>query len=217
MVAHNPKATRELADELPMPQKPERTIKPSAYRQIDPPEYYHTIFHPPNVSYYIPTPQFKDVPEPRIPFLPTDIGIRAPTTTQDDRTVNKTWHDEWEVEPRQFGSRRPLTLLNQPADINLKTHPHDAKRVYLNHWDRQHEPAGTAVQRLVLQKQQAETGKRILAPKPEGLEEKRRKVRQAAQSAGIIDLTRDGVSKRDASWKHGLVEDWQPTNDWSHP
>lgn len=205
-----------------MPQKSEETIWSSAYHHVDPYEYYPTVSQPSHTPYDEQVPDLTKIWEWPIPFLPTGIG--AHTTSQDDRSINKTWHDEWEAEPRPFGSTRPLALLTKPADINLRTHPQDAKRVYLNHWDRQHEPMGAATQRLVLQKKQDEMEKQMLARKAERQEERRRRVRHAAEVAGVIDLTNESVPKKDFSCKYGPGGDGQfststemSIHGWSHP
>jgi len=205
-----------------MPQESEETIWSSAYHQIDPSEYCPAMWHPSHVPYYSQTPHFTKIWEQPIPFLSTGIGIATPTT-QDDGAINKTWHDEWETEPRPFGSRRPLALLTKPADINLTTHPRDAERVYLNHWDRQHEPVGAAAQRVVLQKKQDDAEKRILALKAERQKERRRKVQQAAEIAGVIDLTKDSIPRKSVLCKYRPGGDGQSSAsaemsiyDWSH-
>ncbi|USP75508.1 uncharacterized protein yc1106_02782 [Curvularia clavata] len=178
-----------------MPRKSEETTWSSACHHVDPYEYCPTVWHPSHVPYYE-VPDLTKIWEQPIPFLPTDLEMGAPTSIQDDRAIDKTWHDEWEAEPMSFGSSRPLTLLTKPADINLRTHPQDAKRVYLNHWDRQHEPIGAATQRLVLQKKQEEKEKQILARKAERQEERRIQVRKVAEIVGVIDLTNDNIPKR---------------------
>lgn len=108
---------------------------------------------------------------------------------QQGSTAINTWYDEWQTEPGKFGARTPLKLLNEPAKINLSTHPYDAKRVHLSHWDRDHEPRGTSAQRMELQNKRVEIKKRVLILEATRQEEKRRKVRHAAHDADIVDLT----------------------------
>jgi hypothetical protein len=187
---------KKQVDEPQMPQKSERTPAASAYQQIAPSAYYRTGAHPPTVANDMRRQQPNHAPDLRTIHLSTDLVMGAPITTRDDSAISKTWHDEWEIEPKQFGPTRPLTLLNQPAHINLRTHPRDAKRVYLNHWDREHEPDGTSTQRLILERKQAEVDKQAVIQKAGKKEERRRKVKQAARISDVVDLTGEDISER---------------------
>ncbi|KAJ6199102.1 hypothetical protein J3E72DRAFT_311867 [Bipolaris maydis] len=188
-----------------MTQNPKRALTASAYQQLAPPTYYRTGPYPPNVSHGMQIPQLRHATQPLITSRPADIGMGAQITTRDDRAISKTWHDEWDTEPRPFGPRRPLALLNQPVQINLRTHPRNAKRVYLNHWDRQHEPNGTTAQRLVIQKKQDRMERRTMLLRAEQQEERRREVKQAAMNADVVDLTGDSTSNEKGPWRHDSV------------
>ncbi|EMD62529.1 hypothetical protein GGP41_001959 [Bipolaris sorokiniana] len=188
-----------------MTQNSKRALTASAYQQLAPPTYYRTGPYPPNVSHEVQISQLRHAPQPLITGIPAGIRTGAQITTRDDRAISKTWHDEWETEPRPFGPRRPLALLNQSVQINLQTHPRNAKRVYLNHWDRQHEPNGTTAQRLVIQERQVRMERRTMILRAEQQEERRREVKQAAMNADVVDLTGDGISDEKGPWRHDSV------------
>ncbi|EUC46056.1 hypothetical protein COCMIDRAFT_93827 [Bipolaris oryzae ATCC 44560] len=188
-----------------MTQNSKRVLTASTYQQLAPPACYDTRPYPPNMSHEMQISQLRHAPQQLMTGRPTDIRMGAQITMRDDKTISKTWHDEWETEPRPFGPRRPLALLNQPVQINLRTHPRNAKRVYLNHWDRQHEPNGTFAQRLVIEKQQVRMDRRTQIIRAEHQDERRRKVKQAAMNADVIDLTGDGTTDEKSSWRHDSV------------
>ncbi|EOA87818.1 hypothetical protein ACJQWK_02251 [Exserohilum turcicum] len=171
-----------------MQTRPQRTFAASAYEQIAHPEFYRMGFCPLNTPHAIRNP--KAISALEIPFTVYHTYPHANTyiAPQQLGTPINTWYEEWQTEPGKFGARTPMKLLNEPVQINLKTHPYDAKRVHLSHWDRDHEPHGTTAQRMELQNKRVEIKKRVLILEATR-QEKRRKVRHAVQNADIIDLT----------------------------
>ncbi|KAG9195387.1 hypothetical protein G6011_00508 [Alternaria panax] len=99
-------------------------------------------------------------------------------------------HNEWKVKPDGFGTPKPLLLLNRPANVDLRNHARRTKSVYLCHWDQGHEPCGVIAQRLVEAKQ---SRKKEQAGAYMGNEQdtRRKRVKQAARNAEVIDLTGD--------------------------
>jgi hypothetical protein len=150
------------------------------YHGAPPPEVHH-------VSTLIPKRQG---PIARAPYLHQNFAKTAQAAAYADAVITEVWHDEWEAEADKFGSSRPLCLLNQSANIDLEYHTWQTSLVQLCHWDREHKPYGAIAQRLARKKRNREKGR--LSRYGGAEEDKRRKrVKLAARSAEVIDLTKD--------------------------
>ncbi|KAF1936231.1 hypothetical protein EJ02DRAFT_459712 [Clathrospora elynae] len=150
----------------------------------------------------------------------SNLHYHTPTNTQvtahRDAIMANAWLREWQTPntAKGFAPSRPLSLLTQAANINMKTHTRKARATYLGHWDLDHEPVGFAAQRFLLEQKDKEKEKKKLEhlesansqalqaksqciPKYfAGLnlgqreqEKKRGEVKRAAQGAEVIDLT----------------------------
>ncbi|KAF1850602.1 uncharacterized protein K460DRAFT_249616, partial [Cucurbitaria berberidis CBS 394.84] len=123
------------------------------------------------------------------------------------------WHREWQTAPHSLAPSRPLSLLMEPTEINLKTHIRKAKRVYLCHFDANHEPQGRITQRLGEEERERKRMVRYLGEEREAektrekqLEEKRKEVRTASRAAEVIDLTGDDAVDFGMVWRTANVE-----------
>ena len=86
-----------------------------------------------------------------------------------------------------------MSLLSQPAIINLSTHSLRAKDIHLNHWDCAHEPDGAIAQRRIQEQERSKKRKQIDVMEATKQEQMRGLVKQAAQNAHVVDLTEDEV------------------------
>ena len=177
-----------------VPKEPKRFLAASTYLPTTLSDNYFIRVLPPLAPRINYDTRAKHPSRLRSSYFPSSIPNHTPTTKHKKANVSNAWLDEWQTEPEQFGSAMPLNLLTEPAEINLITHAHDAERVHLNHWDCDHEPDGAVAQRLALQ-QKREERKWNITWEDEMREEARRNVRQAAQTARVVDLTRDGTMK----------------------
>lgn len=127
----------------------------------------------------------------------SQIYVSAPTNAQvaayRDAVITNEWHEEWKKEPERFGPARPMSLLSQPAIINLSTHSLRAKDIHLNHWDCAHEPDGAIAQRRIQEQERTKKRTKIELMQAIKQEQMRGLVKQAAQNAHVIDLTEDDV------------------------
>ena len=127
---------------------------------------------------------------------------REPTHTPyaaslDTITTNE-WYNEWQT--AQFdplpSEPRALSLLTEPAKIDLHTHAWKAKRAHLSYFDADNEPEGAILQRLEREEQakrragkEAANNIKVLEAKKVEQEQARRSVRKAAKTMGVVDLT----------------------------
>jgi hypothetical protein len=145
-------------------------------------------------------------PNPQFPYL---YNVTPTNTAYKDAIVANTWLQEWQTVPTGFEPSRPLSLLIEPASINMTTHVRKTNKVHLNHWDRDHEPHGTTIQRLEREVKRLERRKQDLVFEGTKQDAKRSQVKEAAQNAEVIDLTEDDGVANEASWRHAGVKDAQ--------
>jgi len=108
----------------------------------------------------------------------------------EDAVTTKAWHDEWEVEPDDFGTPEPLLVLNRCANIDLRNHARQTESTYLCHWDQGHEPRGVLAQRLAEANRSAEKEQAgVCIGNEQDLQ--RMRVKRAVRNAEVIDLTGD--------------------------
>ncbi|RMZ71869.1 hypothetical protein GMOD_00009217 [Pyrenophora seminiperda CCB06] len=146
---------------------------------------------------------------PRLQFPQTYVN--APTDAQiaayKDAVITNAWHEEWHKEPENFGQAWPMSVLNQPAKIDLPSHSLHAKSVHLSYWDYNHEPDGAIAQRLAQEEAQRlaqEQEKRRKMEQNMELDDRRKAmqraqhreyVKQAVKKTQFIDLTGDDVKQ----------------------
>ncbi len=64
-----------------------------------------------------------------------------------EEKVSWDWTCEWDATPESLAPSRPVSLLLEPAPINLITHSRVAKRAALDYYDADNEPRGRMLQR----------------------------------------------------------------------
>jgi hypothetical protein len=182
------------------PKKPTATAKPENLTHLT--SYYQAI--PANFLPYMQLHTSRSQP-PNPQFTYPYDG--APTNTAyKDAVIANAWLQEWQTIPKGFEPSRPLSLLNEPTSIDMGTYVRKTSRVYLNHWDRDHEPEGTSSQRLAIRKKRLKKLSQVLVFEELKQEAKRSKVKQAVQNAEVIDLTEDDGIRNEALWRHPAFE-----------
>ncbi|KAH6868002.1 hypothetical protein BKA58DRAFT_186710 [Alternaria rosae] len=154
---------------------------------------FHGYYHgtpppdPPNIAPIVPTQQ-RSIP--LAPYFHGNVAMSAQAAAYEDAVTTRVWRNEWEVAPDDFGSSRPLLLLNRPANVDLMNHMWETELVHLCHWDQYHEPEGVLSQRLTRERRVRE--KELLLGYGRFEQDKRRKkVKLAVVTADVIDLTQD--------------------------
>ncbi|KAJ4364543.1 hypothetical protein N0V83_009139 [Neocucurbitaria cava] len=122
--------------------------------------------------------------------------------------TTNAWRREWEVASHDMAPSRPLSLLTEPANINLKSHTRKARRVFLSHFDADNEPQGRLTQRLREEERERKIIEQYLEVERDTEIERRRrlakereKVKLAAHTAEVIDLTKDDLADFVPTWE----------------
>ncbi|KAH7359790.1 hypothetical protein BKA66DRAFT_445121 [Pyrenochaeta sp. MPI-SDFR-AT-0127] len=120
-------------------------------------------------------------------------------------TATERYNDlPWEHQPASnwLAPSRPLSLLLQPANINLKTHARKAQSVYLSHFDVDDEPQGRITQRLRTEEKKRKRRERYLRgqvneERARALKRdlRRRELEYTGHIVEVIDLTEDDVEE----------------------
>jgi hypothetical protein len=192
----------------PASKKPRKPMVTSRYqRPIQPNNYYPAISAP-----YYPTIPAKythlqtsrhQPPNPQFPYFCHD---ESANTAFKDAIIANAWLQEWQTAPKDFEPSRPLSLLNEPLSIDMATYPRKTSQVYLNHWDRDHEPNGTTSQRLAREDMRSKKLEQDQVFESIKQEAERSKVKQAAKNAEVIDLTEDDRVENEAPWRRPAFE-----------
>jgi hypothetical protein len=140
--------------------------------------------------------------QPPKPQLPVLHNVTPTNTAYKDAIIANAWLREWQTAPKDFEPSRPLSLLIEPASINMTTYAWKTSKVHLNHWDRDHEPHGTTVQRLEREVKRLRKRKQDLVFEGIKQDAKRTEVKQVAQKAEVIDLTEDDGLASEAPWRY---------------
>jgi hypothetical protein len=150
-------------------------------------------------------------PNAQFPFLchgePTNSATK-------DAIVASAWLQEWQAVSRGFEPSRPLSLLNESTSIDMATYSRKSRQVFLNHWDRDHEPNGTTSQRLAREDMRSKKVKQDQVFESIKQEARRSKVKQAAQKAEVIDLTEDDSVGNEAPWRYSAAENAENYPPW---
>jgi hypothetical protein len=182
---------------------PRIPIATPTYQYPAPPgSYFPTL--PANVSFYMQQPTSRSQPpNSHFPFLYYGASTNA---AYKDATIANAWLQEWQTISKDFEPSRPLSLLFEPASINMATYARKTGQVHLNHWDRDHEPDGTTTQRLTREAKKSQKLKKNLTCEELKQEARRSKVKQAAQKAEIVDLTEDDGIANEPPWRNSGIE-----------
>ena len=123
--------------------------------------------------------------------LPAGLQIAS---TRNHR-MTKEWRFEWEAVSADLVPSRPLSMLMEPANINLNIHSRRAQSSELSHFDVDHEPQGRRAQRQVRnawnKKRVEKSLQKPLAIRSRAriMECKTSNVRIMAKEVEVIDLT----------------------------
>jgi hypothetical protein len=139
----------------------------------------------------------------------TNICIKEQVNSRRFRTPLKCitmneWLDEWRTAPDDPlpSSIRALSLINEPAGLDLDSHEQQAQNVMLGHYYPEMIPEGRAQQSFELEQKRREANGHRGQEALDAVQQVRRmKERQgvikAAQSTWTIDLTEDDTVQRD--------------------
>ncbi|KAI4649133.1 hypothetical protein J4E93_003447 [Alternaria ventricosa] len=173
--------------------KSKRTEDAHAVPSYQQKTHFHGYFHgtpppdPPHIAPIIPTQQRRI---PLAPYFHENVATSAQAAAYEDAITTRAWRNEWDVAPDDFGPSKPLLLLNRPANVDLMNHTWETELVHLCHWDQYHEPEGVLSQRLA--KERRRTKKKLLLGNSRFEQDKiRKKVKLAAATAEVVDLTQD--------------------------
>lgn len=125
-----------------------------------------------------------------------------PTQNHQHAATMNAWRNEWDTAPSDLlpSNIRPLSLLLEPADVDLRNHERTAENVSLVHYVPTLVPEGRAAQDRELEQLQDEIKVEWYNTQQEKLMEERHRARravvQAARHAEVIDLTDDNVPER---------------------
>jgi hypothetical protein len=125
--------------------------------------------------------------------LDRNSAMNTHVTAYEDVVITKSWLEEWEAEPDEFGTSWPIALLNRHASIDLENQAWRTKCVQLCYWDHEHEPDGAIAQRLARQARIRHKGQRFGHVGSEQ-DKRRKRVRLASRNAEVIDLTQDDAA-----------------------
>jgi hypothetical protein len=132
----------------------------------------------------------------------------AQVATYQDAVITRAWHDEWKAELDEIGTPKPLLLLTRAANIDMDNHAWRTKLVYLCYWDQDHEPDGVIAQRLAKAKRSREK-EQVTAHMASEQDMRRKRVKQAAQKAEVVDLTGDDDVGESKLWSHAGAENME--------